>query len=550
MIVTLRKHLRYYFLLAVILSLPFVAVAGLYDVPEFIPDTGITKCYDADGNEISPCPSEGQAFYGQDACYTINTMSYTKLDAAGNDLTNGAKSWIMVRDNVTGLIWEVKQANDGVQDYSNPHDANNTYAWYDPDPAVNGGNAGSDSAPNTSNFITALNDANFGGYSDWRMPSRQELISIVDYSIPEPQTVVDTTFFPNTHNSDEDYPQDSDSDYWSSTTYANAAYAAWTIDVRAGCPGADNKADAHYVRAVRGGRTPVVPRFTNNGDGTVTDNNTGLIWEQKTDDDGSRDKDLTYTWEQALDYCENLRLGGHTDWRLPNYKELESLIDLEEYGYAIDNVFFPNTEGYYFSSTSLAQHKDGVWGINFYMGIHNWPSKTKSFLHVRAVRGGNIVSSQDIDDDGIIDLEDNCPNTPNPDQLDNDGDGIGDVCDSEIAPDLKANNSDTTIGITPSDNLSITIELSSGEHTGQNVDWWLLAATPFGWFHYNPVNGSWASDLSLSHQGPLFNLAEFNVLDASLPAGAYTFYFGVDMSMNGSLDIDQIYYDSVSINIQ
>ncbi|MBW2709452.1 MAG: hypothetical protein JRD04_09275 [Deltaproteobacteria bacterium] len=89
-----------------------------------VPDTGQTTCYDEGGNVIT-CPSPGQAFYGQDANYTINPPSYTKLDG-------------MVRDNVTGLIWEVKQNKDGTKNYDNPHDADNTYTWYDPDPATNG----------------------------------------------------------------------------------------------------------------------------------------------------------------------------------------------------------------------------------------------------------------------------------------------------------------------------------------------------------------------------------------------------------------------------
>ncbi len=53
-------------------------------------------------------PLPGQALYGQDANYSINPMSYTKLDGSGNNLLDSATSWAMVRDNVTGLIWEVK----------------------------------------------------------------------------------------------------------------------------------------------------------------------------------------------------------------------------------------------------------------------------------------------------------------------------------------------------------------------------------------------------------------------------------------------------------
>ena len=84
-------------------------------------DTGQTKCYDND-SEI-PCPQSGEDFYGQDGNYLINPPSYTKLDADGNDLPDTAVSWVMVRDNVTGLIWEVKTDDVSI------HDKDNLYDW-------------------------------------------------------------------------------------------------------------------------------------------------------------------------------------------------------------------------------------------------------------------------------------------------------------------------------------------------------------------------------------------------------------------------------------
>jgi hypothetical protein len=71
-----------------------------------IPDTGQTKCYDNE-KEI-PCPQPGEDFYGQDGNYIINPPSYTKLDENGNSLPDDAASWLMVKDNVTGLVWEKK----------------------------------------------------------------------------------------------------------------------------------------------------------------------------------------------------------------------------------------------------------------------------------------------------------------------------------------------------------------------------------------------------------------------------------------------------------
>ena len=144
-----------------------------------MPDTGQTKCYDAAGTVIT-CPSPGQAFYGQDANYSINPMSYTKLNAIGIALPDSATSWVMVKDNVTGLIWEMKNNMDGVENYSDPHDADNTYNWYDSNPATNGGDAGTPGdGKDTETFIKALNTAHYGGYSDWRMPTTEELGAIV-----------------------------------------------------------------------------------------------------------------------------------------------------------------------------------------------------------------------------------------------------------------------------------------------------------------------------------------------------------------------------------
>ena len=99
-----------------------------------MPDTGQTKCYNTSSEIL--CPNPGEAFYGQDGNYLINPPSYTKLDAVGNDLSDTATSWTMVRDNVTGLIWEVKTDDGSV------HDKDNKYTWYDRNPFTNGGDAG------------------------------------------------------------------------------------------------------------------------------------------------------------------------------------------------------------------------------------------------------------------------------------------------------------------------------------------------------------------------------------------------------------------------
>jgi RHS repeat-associated protein len=120
--------------------------------------------------------------------------------------------------------------------------------------------------------------------------------------------------------------------------------------------------------------------FTDNDNGTVTDSKTGLMWQQG--------EPGYMTWGSALSYCEGLPLGGHSDWRLPNIKELESLTDDARYYPAIDTNFFPNAlASYYWSSTTGAFGPSGAWGVGF-SGGGVYGGDKDGYYYVRCVRGG------------------------------------------------------------------------------------------------------------------------------------------------------------------
>jgi hypothetical protein len=117
---------------------------------------------------------------------------------------------------------------------------------------------------------------------------------------------------------------------------------------------------------LRKGKPWPAPRFTDNGDGTVTDHLSGLIWTQNADKaDGPID------WEQAILGARTCTDGRYSDWRLPNRNELESLIDLGRYNPALPegHLFTGIQTSYYWTSTTPANNGDHAWIIHFYIGL-------------------------------------------------------------------------------------------------------------------------------------------------------------------------------------
>jgi len=380
-------------ILTVILLFHFISIpASAYPVP----DTGQTKCYNNTA-EIS-CPAPGQPFYGQDAHYATPSHAFIKLDSSGNPLPDSAPVWAMVLDEATGLIWEVK-----TDDNSTIHDKDNKYESRD-----------------AQNLIDELNRQHFGGFQDWRLPDITELSYLVNFSLSNP--AVDGSYFPNlilyywAANPD---PTGTGEEYCNYYTQVQTGYVYNFC--HPGSPGG--------VMGVRGNVSGVVNSFIDNGDGTVGDAASGLMWQQ-----GSSPQ--TMLWQQSLAYCENLVLAGHTDWRLPNVHELQSLVDTTCFNPSINKAYFPNTfSSYYFSSTTIKDTPSKFWPVSFDYGFVDYYSPSKkqtAYYYARCVRGGLCAASGDADGDTVCDDTDNCPSTYNPDQRDTDADGVGDACEQTL----------------------------------------------------------------------------------------------------------------------
>lgn len=128
------------------------------------------------------------------------------------------------------------------------------------------------------------------------------------------------------------------------------------------------------------------PRFTNNGDGTITDNLTGLMWQQAGDDSGQID------WTSALNYANTRTLGGYGDWRLPNIKELRSLANYSQdhlYSWLNDRGFagIPMSSSYW-SSTTVPLQSGSAFRVSMNIGDKTYADKLASSFRILAVRSG------------------------------------------------------------------------------------------------------------------------------------------------------------------
>jgi len=128
--------------------------------------------------------------------------------------------------------------------------------------------------------------------------------------------------------------------------------------------------------------------FTRDSSGVVMDSDTGLVWQDDYSDNGGDIKKAS--WQDALVYCEELSLGDKNDWRLPNIRELRSIVDYTKFNPAINSVFTIVSFRNYWSATTGggASHSSYAWIVAFYYGNDKWNSKTDE-NYIRCVRGGD-----------------------------------------------------------------------------------------------------------------------------------------------------------------
>ncbi len=296
-----------------------IAIIGMVTMTNFIgfsqtntyPIAGTGQTISYDTTAAIALPTSGQAFYGQNSNHPGNMRSYTN---------NGDGT---VTDNLTGLMWQQTEDRNG----------DGAINFYD-----------------KLKYYEAVDSAvtcNTGGYHDWRLPTIKELYSIAMFfgaePGPPPSTIVkyiDTTYFSVGFGDVNSLAHGSlgteriiDGQIASVTKYVSTTmngqetlFGFNFIDGRIkGYPTTSivpecGTAKHFYVLYVRGNAAYGTNQFVDNGNGTITDNATGLMWMQNDNGTG-------VLWKDALNYAENTTYAGYSDWRLPDTKELQSIVD-------------------------------------------------------------------------------------------------------------------------------------------------------------------------------------------------------------------------------
>ena len=285
-------------------SLP--AQAKIYAVV----DTGQSTCYN-DVTAIAPSPL-GQPFYGQDAQHLGNQPSYA---SSANGLT--------VYDNNTDLTWTQTPDLTG----NGVIDVNDKLTF-----------------PEAQDYVTTLNTQSYGGYGDWRLPTIKELYSLIDFRGVDPSSYtgtdtsgltpfIDTNHFAFGYGDTGAGERIIDAQYWSNTEYVsttmNGDHTVFGVNFADGrikgygTINPQGSVKTEYALYVRGNSEYGVNHFIDNQDSTITDDATGLMWSKS-------DSGVGMNWEESFEWVAQRNADkflGHDDWRLPDAKELQSIVD-------------------------------------------------------------------------------------------------------------------------------------------------------------------------------------------------------------------------------
>jgi Protein of unknown function (DUF1566) len=286
-------------------------------------------------------------------------------------LGEGPNSWGCTRDLVTGLLWEVKTDDGGLRD------KDNLYTNY-----------GDKRSGDTTEFQKIVNSQGLCGHFDWRRPAAHELNSLVDYGAPTAPTI-DQAFFPNTV---------SYASYASATRYSRQqGRHRWAQDFQYGVATQNVLARRIPVRLVHGSYAHSAERYSAVAD-EVKDNWTGLVWRRCSQGQQWNGKTcmgmpLVLNWADAMEQAHSAQVDGK-GWRVPNVKELFTLVDTDASKPAIDESAFPGTfEGLttYWSSTIAPArfNPTAAWSIDFKYGDMSIWSGQQFFFSVRLVRGSD-----------------------------------------------------------------------------------------------------------------------------------------------------------------
>ena len=286
----------------------------------------------------------------------VAAFDYTKLGSDGFELgvqnvawsADGTEAegsqWSCIRDNVTGLVWEIKTA-------SGIHSFNEKVTWQ-----------------NRGGLANATNSEGLCGITSWRVPSLTELLTIANNGRQNPAN--DVPRFPNSKSQS----------YWTDDAISGVATNAWTVNFFSGIGNSKAKTQTFQVRLVASDYAATRfegARFVDNADGTLIDLVTGLMWkrcpEGLTGDGCAEGAVSNKVWGVAMKTARDSTFAGYDDWRLPNLKEIQTLVDVSKNNPAQDTTVFPNpTNVLNYWTSSLTKKPDPLtqsWKINFQRGI-------------------------------------------------------------------------------------------------------------------------------------------------------------------------------------